>query len=335
VAFEPDQTTLDILGSEHRQFQWIGPTLWQIANRIRSCGGSKRDYQVWVQSSYLWRSYQGCTRDSATKQGKTLEGAWRATEDSKPFDLDESLTALADRITSSRWVGRSGSRNQAVALAFVGFCLEHNCFTRTISSYELSKHTAGMSPTTVYNAMLNLVELGLLGRIERTDNRRSSRSTGRYEVNLKWSGVPAASVSPSYTTESMSTSKYSLLTLCNNTRDLWSSRGLGQTAGRVYNVLADEPATLKQLSEKAGMSYQSTRHAAAKLADNALAGVMPGRPVRYFKVETPLGVIEDLLGCTGYVDHQIAKTVRRQEVNRTAYPRTYAATANDTTPPPF
>jgi hypothetical protein len=323
MAFEPDQATFDILGAEHVQFGWIGPRLLSVANRIRASGGSKQDYQIWVRASHLWRSYQGSTRDSTTDQGRALEGAWRKSAESEPFDAEQTLSDLAERISSSRWVGRSGSRNRAVALAFVGFCQERNCFTRTISSYELSKHTAGMSPSTVRNAMVDLVELGLLRRIDRTDKRTSSRSTGRYEINLKWTGVVAESTSPSYTTESKSTSNTSLITLCNNTRDLWSSRGLGQTAGRVYNALADEPATLKELSDKAGLSYQATRHATAKLADHCLAGVLQGRPSRYFKVETPLSVVEDLIGCSGYVDHVIAKTERRQEANKRGYPSNY------------
>jgi hypothetical protein len=122
-------------------------------------------------------------------------------------------------------------------------------------------------------------------------------------------------------------SNTSLITLCNKPRDLWSSRGLGQTAGRVYDVLADEPATLKDLGAQAGLSYQSTRHATAKLADHCLAGVLPGRPLRYFKVETPLSVVEDLLECSGYVDHVIAKTERRQEANKRGYPSNYSEKA--------
>jgi hypothetical protein len=159
-----------------------------------------------VKTSHLWRSYQGSTRDSATDQGRSLEGAWQKSAASDPFDAEVSLSDLAQRIASSYWVGRSGSRNRAVALAFVGFCRERNCFTRTISSYELSKYTAGMSPSTVRNAMVDLVELGLLRRTERTDTRTSSRSTGRFEINLRWTGVAAGSTSPSYTTESKSTS---------------------------------------------------------------------------------------------------------------------------------
>ena len=325
--FEPDQFTLDMLGSEHRQFEWIGPRLLAVASRIRNSGGSKQDFTVWVKASYLWQSYQGCTRDSAAAQGRSLEGAWRASADSKPFDLEVALADLEDRATRARWTGRSGSRNRAVALAFIGFCRDRNCFTRTISSYELSKYTAGMSPMTVGRALADLVEVGLLSKVDRTDKRVSSRSTSRYQLNLYWKPerLGAAPGLPSLNsgTDAMSTCKYSLPQIRRN-RDLWSFRGLGQTAGRVYEALADEPATVGELSARAGLSDQSTRRAVAKLADNCLAGVLPGRPVRYFKVETPLSAVEEMLGCTGYVESVIAKTTQRQAANRAGYPANYS-----------
>lgn len=91
----------------------------------------------------------------------------------------------------------------------------------------------------------------------------------------------------------------------------------------MYAVLADEPATVREISERAGVTDGQTRRAVAKLADHALAGTMPGRPARYFKVETPLYAIADMLGCSGYVDHVIGRTEARQEANRIGYPSAY------------
>ena len=47
-------------------------------------------------------------------------------------------------------------QRQAVALALVEFCIEHNCFTRTLSSYELAKRTAGISRESVSRALTAL-----------------------------------------------------------------------------------------------------------------------------------------------------------------------------------
>lgn len=319
--FEADAITLRLLQSEHENGTWVGKELLPIASRIRNGGGSEDDYLLLVTLSELWRSYTGSTSDSAADQRKHLASAWDKSEESKPFELDDALADLEDRIRRARWRGRSGNRDRAVASAFVAFCRERNCFTRTISTYELAKYTAGMAPRTVGRALADLVDCGLLARVHRTDTRVSGRSTGRYEINLRWR---PEGLSPNPVSDSMSTGKASLRQLWDSARDIWSSRGLGQSAGRVYAVLADEPATVKQLSDTTGLGDQATRDAAAKLAEHCLAGTIPGRPVRYFKVETPLHAIEQAIGCSGYVETAIEKLTARQEINRRAYPSTYA-----------
>jgi hypothetical protein len=333
--FDPDPRTLELLGSEHQNGTWVGRELLPIANRIRNQGGTEDDYVTWVKASYLWTSYVGSTSDSAASQRKHLARAWDKSERSKPWDLEDALTDLAGRIATARWTGRSGSRNRAVALAFVRFCIEHNCFTRTISSYELSKHTAGMSPMTVGRGLLDLVRLGLLTKVERSDRRVTARSTGRYQVNLYWkptSGVspPRAAPKPPkglFATDAMSTGKHSLPQLRTNFEDLWSHRGLGETARRVYEVVSDEPATVREISDRSGLSRHAARRALAKLTDNCLAGLKPERPARYFKVETPLDAVADMLGSTGYVAHMIDRTTKRQEANRQGYPSNYSQKA--------
>jgi hypothetical protein len=210
----------------------------------------------------------------------------------------------------------------------VRFCTEHNCYTRTISCYELSKYTPGLSPNVVHKALRDLVKLGLLSKIERTDRRASSRSASRYQANLYWkperSGSAPSNPSGNHVPEIRNTCKSSLSPLRDSDRDdLWSSRGLGLTAGRVYAALADEPATVREISERAGVTDGQARRAVAKLADHALAGTMPGRPARYFKVETPLSAVADMLGCSGYVEWAITRTEAMQRANRVGYPSAY------------
>lgn len=185
LDFEPDAATLRLLGWEHQNGTWVGRELLPIANRIRNAGGSEDDYYRWVQSSNLWTSYVYSTSDSASDHRKHLESAWDKSEESKPFELDDALADLQDRIRSARWEGRTGTRNQTVALAFVGYCRDRNCFTRTISRYELAKFTP-VSPDVVGKGLAALVQLGLLTREDRTDRRASSRSASRYRINLYW-----------------------------------------------------------------------------------------------------------------------------------------------------
>lgn len=333
--FEPDPFTLELLQQEHENGTWIGRRLLAVANRIRDRGGCEDDYRRWVLSSGLWLSYTSSTGDSGAAQRRNLGTAWDRSTRSKPFELDDALSALLDRIATGYWTGKAGSRNREVALAFVRFCRDRNCFTRTISCYELSKHTSGLSPNVVYKGLRDLVLLGLLTKVDRTDRRVSSRSTSRYRINLDWKAPRSGGSVPSpggyCGTDIRSTSNSSLSPERNSaTGDLWSSRGLGLTAGRVYEALTDEPASINELSKRAGLTYYQTRRALVKLADHCLAGLLPGRPVRYFKVETPLGVVADMLGCTGYVDHVIGQTEARQHANRVGYPSSYSTREPET-----
>jgi hypothetical protein len=337
-GWEPDQFTLDLLNGEHEQFKWIGPRLLGIANRVRGTGGSKDDFSRWVKASQLWRSYQGSTSDSVTAQGRNLESAWQKARNHQDFTLEEALDELAYRVATAAWTGRSGSRDRTVALAFISFCAERNCFTRTISSYELSKYTPGISPVTVGRALIALVKIGLLTKVDRTDRRTSARSTRRYQINLYWKpkkhrgGASKPESIRSSVGEARSTRKYTLIHLQKNTvQDVFSHRGLGLTTGRVWAVLGDEAMSVKDIAAAAGVSTGQAYTACRKLADNCLAGVKPGIPVLYFRVDTPLEVVAEMLGCDGYIDRRIAATELRQEANRAAFPFTYQSAS----PPPF
>jgi hypothetical protein len=46
-------------------------------------------------------------------------------------------------------------------------------------------------------------------------------------------------------------------------------------------------------------------------------------PARYFKVETPLSAVADMLGCSGYVEWAITRTEAWQQANRIGYPSAY------------
>lgn len=328
LEFEPDRSTLELLSSEHENGTWVGRELLPIANRIRALGGTEDDYRRWVLASHLWLSYVGSTSDRPGKQRSSLEGAWRAAERSKPFDLEEALTDLRGRIaTWTGWVGRTGSRNRAVALALVTFCIEHNCFTRTLSTYELAKYTSAMSPQTVGRALRALSETGLLDVVDRTDRRTSTRSTNRYRINLHWKPPTAIQAERGVvTTGSMNTGKNSLLHDDTPPLDIWSRRGLGPGAQRVHEALPTEPTTVRQVSEITGQSVASVKRYLRILADHALAGfkpAAPGAPTLWFRVETPLDAVADALGIYGHVEVRRWELEQRQAANRAAYPSAY------------
>jgi hypothetical protein len=327
--FEPDRFLLERLGAEHQNGTWVGRELLPVATRIRELGGDEDDYQRWATTSHLWNSYVYSTGDTVAEQKRSLEGAWVAAGRSKPWDLEDALTELAARVRSyTGWPNpRTASRDRVVALAFIAFCIDRNCYTRTISSYELAKHTPGMSQKSVHRALVALLDLGLLLDVERTDRRTSTRSTRRYRLFLRWEQPRTSAMSSvppgDLFTPDLRNSCKSTLSHERKDRDLWSWKGAGYAALRVWEVLTDEPMTVQEVSSTTGQSEQAARRCLKKLFDLGLAGEMPGRPKRYFKTEMPLSALEDALGITGTVDQARAKIKLMQEQNRKAYPNTY------------
>lgn len=345
--FDPDRFLLERLGAEHQNGTWVGKELLPIANAVRQLGGDDEDYERWVKASHLWTSYIHSTSDRVTDQERSLESAWRRSIRARPFDLDEALHDLEDRVRRhTRWPNpRTASRDRAVALAFIRFCIDRNCYTRTISSYELAKYTPGMSQRSVHRALMALLDLRLLQDVDRGDRRPSTRSTRRYRLNLYWqvslhtAPTPRALQVPSPSSSGLQdplpvNGATDLRSTCKSTlsqerrsgvenRDLWSRKGLGPGAFRVWEAVGDEPLTAKEISARTGQSERSVRAFASKLADACLAGIKPGRPKLYFRVDTPLEVLEDVLGCAGYVDRVRARIEHQQEANRAAWPGTY------------
>jgi hypothetical protein len=362
TMFEPDAATLKLLQTEHVNGTWVGPELLPIANRIRNAGGTEEDYRRWVTASNLWMSYTCSTSDSVGKQEDALENAWWKSERSKPFELDDVLSDLLDRIAAASWPGRAGNRNRAVALAFVGYCRDGNCYTRTMSRYELAKYTPGIHPNTVGKGLKALVDLGLLAEEERTDRRSSSRSTSRYRINLYWNMTARLRGSQSYNpngiTASRSTDKYSLTHLCPidgqireldlSTHDLWTYQGLGQSALRVWALLPDHPGgdamglddpasiydddsitvvgkSAAELVTEMGLSRRTVDIALKRLFDNCLAVELPGKPHRWLRAAyPPVEALADAIGCAGTVAESIDRIEQRQHANRTAYPGSYS-----------
>ncbi|GAA1671223.1 hypothetical protein MMUR_47840 [Mycolicibacterium murale] len=366
LDFEPDATTLGLLGAEHQNGTWVGRELLPIANRIRNQGGGEDDYTRWVLSSTLWTSYVGSTSDSATSQRKHLGSAWDKAEDSKPFDLDDALSALSERIGTASWPGRAGSRNRTVALAFVNFCRDRNCFTRTISSYEVAKLCQGMAAKTAARGLADLVKLGLLTKVERTDRQPSGRSTSRYTLNLHWRTPGHKPGTSNGISDSMSTGKHSLRHICQmgdkayeldlSTHDIWTSpraesRGLGHTAFRVWERLWDHPGhqvfalddptsvlgedvahigkSADELSSETGIGRRAVDAALTRLMDNCMAVELPGRPRRWLRAAyPPVEALAEVLGCAGTLDARVDSITKRQNANRVAYPSNYRARAS-------
>jgi len=328
TKLEPSRFLLEKLSAEHQNGTWVGLELLPVAGEILALGGDEDDYERWVLSSNLWHSYTCSTGDSVVAQERSRAGAWfRAVRSPNNWNLEDELTGLATRISAyNKWPNaRTAHRDRAVALAFVKFCSDHNCYTRTLSSYELAKHTAGISQRSVHRALMALLDLGLLREVQRADKRTSARSTRRYRVFLRW-GVT--------TRDSRNTCKSSLSQELQPPHDVWAKgsaykggpTGLGLGAQRVWEVLTDEPTTVRQVSEVTGMKTGSVRRYLKILADNCLAGVKPGapgEPTLYFRVDTPLDAVAEMRGISGVVETRHNAISGRQHNNRLAYPGTY------------
>ncbi|WP_163722903.1 hypothetical protein [Mycolicibacterium psychrotolerans] len=327
---------LELLQAEHENGTWVGKELIKIASKVRNLGGNEDDYRRWVLASNLWLSYTGSTGDKIKDQEKHLDGAWERAQRDEDFDLEESLTALGERIRAyADWPKRgTAGRDRAVALALVEFCVEHNCFTRTLSSYELAKWTAGISQKSVSRALSALTDLGLIRELDRTDRRTSPRSAKRYRLNLQWAAHtrPTNPDKGGTNTDLRSTGIASLSHELHPPHDVWSRKGLGPSAQRVYEVLSDEHVTARSISEKTGMNVRSVTRYLKILADHALAGTVPPPPggaPRYFVVETPLDAVADALGIYGHVEIRRWEIEQRQRANREAFPGAYRRLADE------
>jgi hypothetical protein len=127
-------------------------------------------------------------------------------------------------------------------------------------------------------------------------------------------------------TDSRSTGKASLSQELPPPSDLWSRKGLGPSAQRIWEVLTDEPVTVRHIAERTGMKGPSIKRYLRKLAEHALAGVKtgaPGAPSLYFRVDTPLDVVADAMGIYGHVEIKRWEIEQRQDLNRAAYPGSY------------
>jgi hypothetical protein len=127
-------------------------------------------------------------------------------------------------------------------------------------------------------------------------------------------------------TDLRSTDKLSLSQELPPPCDLWSRKGLGPGAQRVYEVLSDEPVRARAIADRTGMNTPGVKRYLRILAEHGLAGSKPGAPgdaTLYFRVDTPLDAVADMLGIYGYVEIHRWELERLQHANRAAYPSAY------------
>jgi hypothetical protein len=108
--------------------------------------------------------------------------------------------------------------------------------------------------------------------------------------------------------------------------DLWSRKGLGPGAQRVYEVLTDELVTARSIADQTGMTTPSVKRYLRILAEHCLAGSKPGAPgdaTLYFRVDTPLDAVADSVGIYGHIEIKRWEIERRQHANHTAFPGSY------------
>ncbi len=319
----PSARALELLGSEY-DHQWPGPTLLSVANHFRHDGLDWEDYERWVRSSYFWTTYEDSTTSTESERIRILDSAWLKSGERTTFELDDTLADLAKSVIDAQWYGRKGIRARAVALAFIDFCREHNCFTRTISHYEVAKWTPGFSAERTRKGIADLVEIGFLRSVYRTGESR--RSTRRYQVNLDWSPVMGtgselvslnvAMSSPGRLITSFGETETLSLTDTLLDHDVWSHRGLGQSVGLVFIELTEDWQDVQTIAANCGKSQGAARKSLERLYDVGLVMKKTGRPVLYRAVDEPdLDLIAGAIGATGAIEQNVVSLVARQEAN--------------------
>lgn len=345
----PDNRLYELLSAEHQFGRWVGKELLPIWRKVRELDGDEEDYERLVRSSHLWMSYQSTTSDSVAQQERSLFTPLSVNLPaySAGWDLETALTQLIDRVRAfNRWPNpRTAARNRAVAIGFLTFCIEHNGYTKTVSTYEIAKYTPAISQKSVDRALRELVDLGLLIRVDEHLRGGGSRRTRRYRVFLSWGmgspvGLPreqqacACGSVPSrrelFRADLMNMCKCSLSHDGTHHPDVWSRGGLGLRCQQVYEALTDTPVSVKALSERLGVSRSCVSKSLTRLFDVGLAGFKPeARSKLWFRVSTPLDAVAELLGVSGVADRHRQKIELMQSDQRWLRSLPYAERRNE------
>jgi DNA-binding transcriptional ArsR family regulator len=332
-----DPIALALLDSEY-DHTFIGRKLLSAANYCRHAGIGEDAAEDLIRSSHLSITYQASTSSNERKQDKAMSSAIRKAYRGSDFELSDSLSALWERVSSAAWTGRNGSRDRAVLLAFIWFCWEHNCFTRTLSTYELAAHTDGLSPGTVSRALASLVTNH--GRpltvVPRKDRRPSRRSAQQYRLRLDWH--PSGGAQGISGTGRAISSRQNLLPHDDGYSDLWSPAGLGETARRLWDVVDHHGPegpwlSLAELAKVSGMTGDMARRAMDKLFEYGLVARRPrgkyddrpsGRckPAAEYRRgwDVDYEILAYVLGVQGAVQQRTDAIRYRQEANRASLP---------------
>lgn len=323
-----DPAALQILDSEY-DHTFVGGKLLSVANYCRHAGIGEDDIEDLIRSSQLWVSFEDSTSMAERNRDKLLDSAIQKSRRSGEFELSDALEEMWEKANRAEFTGRNGSRDRAVLLAFIGFCWEHNCFTRTISTYELATYTNGIGPKPVGKALTALTEeYGKpLREVERRDNPSGRRPARRYRLNLEWTppGGPTNIVRQRPNEIRKNTLGPTRPIFGEDVHeDVWTRGGLGETSRRVYDFLDSAPDgwfTFQELAEHTGMSKDMAKRATVKLFDYGLAARRSrnrnsrGKPPFEYQraVDIDMEKLADYLGVSGVVERRVYGIRLRQD----------------------
>lgn len=182
------QPVLDLLDGADGKYD-IWSTVSAVAMRMMNAGFTEDEFIAVVSASdlaYEFVSESGRTRwyrleSRLAKVWSRVDDAWNPPLGS----LDEvrrKLAELSQRLQAHKWPGRTGSTDQAVAIALVEWAHEIGTWAIDASSRDLSLR-AGLARTTATNALSRLEKVQLINKanVERAHNHAQ-----KWEIRLDW-----------------------------------------------------------------------------------------------------------------------------------------------------
>lgn len=183
---------------------------------------------------------------------------WAKTHESKARQIAKSAIAWAE---SKAWQGRTGAVDQIIYLAHANIAYRAGRLIYAASCRDLAE-LAGISHVTATRATWRLCKSGLLV----PDKKAVADSANVFQLG----NLDIALHSPST----------SNVRKCNtmSNHDVFRHRGLGKSAGQVWQALQQSPASIDELAERTGRHIKTIERAIdrmSKLADPLTGEYLP------------------------------------------------------------
>jgi bifunctional DNA primase/polymerase-like protein len=216
---------------------------------------------------------------------------WTKTHESKARQAAKSAIAWAE---STAWQGRTGAVDQLIYLAHANIAYKAGRLIYAASCRDLAE-LAGISHMTATRATWRLCKSGLLV----PDKKAVADSANNFQLgNLD---IPLHSLSTSFVRKCNTTSNH----------DVFRHRGLGKSAGQVWQALQEHPATIAELAKITGRHVKTVKrviHRMAKLTHPLTGEYMPmvasDDGETYYSLSVVLSQVAHAVGTAGAGERQ-------------------------------